>query len=291
MAQSGKNTNGQQRDHTFRHDRETVRTIEIVMASLRSWFLSVAGISLVVNLLAFTGPLFMLQVYDRVLVSGSVPTLMALGFLALVLYLFFGLLEGLRSRILLRIGQQVDADLSAQAYTLSTQIPVRYGSKGHSVRPVQDLDSVTGFMSGNGPSAVFDVPWLPIYLSVIFLFHSSLGYVALFGAVTICLLVALNEFTSRGASQDAAQTRARRAGLVEESPAKCRDRQSNGHGRRSLGKVESGERAVFVRSACGGRLERLLCNFDQNRPVLFCSLPFLRLEPGWQSDKKSRLVS
>ncbi|MDA4845133.1 type I secretion system permease/ATPase [Hoeflea poritis] len=193
------------------------QSIRDVISSLRGWLLSVAGISLVVNLLAFTGPLFMLQVYDRVLASGSVPTLLALGFLTLVLYLFFGVLEGLRSRILLRIGQQVDVDLSAQAYALSTRVPVNYGARGHSVRPVQDLDSVTAFMSGSGPSAVFDVPWLPVYLSVIFLFHTTLGVVALLGAIAISLLVVLNEFVSRTASADAAQTRTRRATLVEES--------------------------------------------------------------------------
>lgn len=193
------------------------QSIRDVMSSLRGWLLSVAGISLVVNLLAFTGPLFMLQVYDRVLISGSVPTLLALGFLALVLYLFFGVLDGLRSRILLRVGQQVDGDLSAQAYALSNGVPVNYGSRGHAVRPVQDLDSVTAFMSGSGPSAVFDVPWLPVYLSVIFLFHTTLGVVALLGAIAISLLVVLNEFASRTASVDAAQTRTRRATLVEES--------------------------------------------------------------------------
>ena len=193
------------------------KSIRGVMSSLRGWLLSVASISFVVNLLAFTGPLFMLQVYDRVLISGSVPTLIALGFLTLVLYLFFGVLDGLRSRILLRVGQQVDGDLSAQAYALSTRVPVNYGARGHSVRPVQDLDSVTAFMSGSGPSAVFDVPWLPVYLSVIFLFHTTLGVVALLGAIAISLLVVLNEFASRTASVDAAQTRTRRATLVEES--------------------------------------------------------------------------
>ncbi len=217
MSQVGDGADGGTHHHACKQPHQAARPIQKVLASLRGWLLSVAGISLVVNLLAFTGPLFMLQVYDRVLVSGSIPTLLALGFLALVLYLFFGLLEGLRSRILLRIGQQVDADLSAQAYSLSNRVPMDYGARGHAVRPVQDLDSVTAFMSGNGPSAIFDVPWLPVYLGVIFLFHSSLGLVALGGALAICGLVLLNEFSSRSATMDAAQTRARRSSMVEES--------------------------------------------------------------------------
>lgn len=217
MTQSGKGTDckGFHLENEQRAPKH--RSIDDVVASLRSWILSVAGISLVVNLLAFTGPLFMLQVYDRVLVSGSVPTLLALGMLTLLLYLFFGLLDGLRSRILFRIGQQIDADLSTQAYSISTRVPVKYGARGYSVRPVQDLDALTGFMSGNGPSAILDLPWLPIYLGIIFLFHSSLGLVALGGAATICMLVVLNEFASRSASLDASKTKTRRSGLVEES--------------------------------------------------------------------------
>ena len=119
--------------------------------------------------------MFMLQVYDRVLVSGSVPTLAAIGALALALYLFFGVLEGLRGRVLYRIGQRVDAELSGAAFSLSTEIPNRLGAKGRKLRPVQDLDTLTHFMSGHGPAAIFDVPWLPFYLGIIFLFHILLG--------------------------------------------------------------------------------------------------------------------
>lgn len=195
----------------------TANKVESVLRSLRGWLLGVAGISFVINLLALTGPIFMLQVYDRVLVSGSVPTLIAVGSLALVLYLFFGFLETLRARVLFRMGQQVDSKLSPEIFSLSNLIPIKAGAAGHAVRPVHDLDSLTGFMSGQGPTAIFDMPWLPFFIGVVFLFHSSLGYVALGGAVSICLLVALNEYTSRRPSSEAARVRARRSAFVEES--------------------------------------------------------------------------
>jgi HlyD family type I secretion membrane fusion protein len=92
-----------------------------VLLSLRGWVWGVGGISFVINMLTLTGPLFMLQVYDRVLVSGSVPTLIALGGLALALYLFFGVLQGLRARVLYRIGQQVDSNLINQLSELTTR--------------------------------------------------------------------------------------------------------------------------------------------------------------------------
>jgi ATP-binding cassette subfamily C protein len=195
---------------------ERVSPLDAAFSSLRRSLWGVGGVSLVINLLMLTGPLFMLQVYDRVLVSGSVPTLVAIGAFALALYLFFGVLEGLRRRILFRIGQQVDAELSGAVFSLSTTIPNRLGATGRKLRPVQDLDTLTQFMSGHGPAAIYDLPWLPLYLGIIFLFHSLLGSVALAGAVAICLLIGLNEMTSREPSVVAARMRGYRAALVEE---------------------------------------------------------------------------
>ncbi len=197
-------------------DVENASPLEAVLSSLRRSLWGVGGISLVVNLLMLTGPMFMLQVYDRVLVSGSVPTLVAIGALALALYLFFGVLEGLRGRVLFRIGQRVDAELSGAAFSLSTTIPNRLGARGRKLRPVQDLDTLTQFMSSHGPAAIYDIPWLPFYLAVVFLFHSLLGLVALAGALAICILIALNEVSARKPSAVAAHMRGRRGSLVEE---------------------------------------------------------------------------
>lgn len=190
--------------------------LENVIVSIRSWFLCIAGISFVVNILALTGPIFMLQVYDRVLVSGSVPTLIAISSLALILYLFFGFLETVRARILFRMGQHVDTRLSAKVYTLSNRQSLELDVKGKKVAPVQDLDSVTGFLSGHGPAAIFDAPWLPFYLCIVFLFHSTLGYLALAGATIISLLVVLNEILLRKPASVAALRRSHRNSLIDE---------------------------------------------------------------------------
>ncbi|GAB4576645.1 MAG: type I secretion system permease/ATPase [Roseibium sp.] len=168
-----------------------------------------------INILMLTGPVFMLQVYDRVLASGSVPTLVAIGALAMVLYAFYGLLEGVRARILSRLGQRVDARLSEIVYRVSNSLPVRLGRKAAQLRPVQDLDTIRQFLSGPGPAAIFDIPWLPLYLGIVFLFHPLLGFVGLGGAVIIMVLIGLNEMMSREPAEEASGHAGRRSAEVE----------------------------------------------------------------------------
>lgn len=184
-------------------------------ASVRSSYVSVAIVSMVINILMLTGPLFMLQVYDRVLASSSIPTLIVIASLAIGLYIFYGILEAVRSRILTRICQRVDAQLSAETYAISTSLPLTLGPKATKLRPVQDLDTLRQFLSGTGPAAMFDLPWLPLYLGIVFLFHPILGLVALCGGLIICALIGLKEVYSRKPALEFAQENARRAGLVE----------------------------------------------------------------------------
>ena len=131
--------------------RSAENPVTRAFAPIRSAFVGIALVSLLINMLMLTGPLFMLQVYDRVLASGSVPTLVVLGILALVLYLFFGFLDGLRSRTLARIAQRVDVRLTGLVYRMSNMLPVRLGRRAAQLRPVADLDTIRQFLSGPGP--------------------------------------------------------------------------------------------------------------------------------------------
>lgn len=189
--------------------------VDRVFRAVRSALFGVALVSLLVNLLMLTGPVYMLQVYDRVLASGSVPTLLVISGFALLLYAVFGLLEGLRSRILSRIGQRIDAQLSGLAFAISSRLPLRMGAGAAKLRPVQDLDAVRTFMSGPGPAAIFDLPWMPVYFALLFLFHPLLGWLAIGGAVLICILIGLNEATSRKPATEAARAASRRASVEE----------------------------------------------------------------------------
>src|SRR5262249_61641823 len=135
-----------------------------------------------------TGSLFMLQVYDRVLPSRSVPTLVALGALALALFAFQGFLDMARARILVRIGTFLDEKLSARIYDAVARLPLRTQARSDGIQPVRDLDQIRGFLSGLGPTALFDLPWMPLYLGICFAFHAWLGITALVGAAVLISL-------------------------------------------------------------------------------------------------------
>ncbi|MBJ7539956.1 type I secretion system permease/ATPase [Marinomonas transparens] len=186
-----------------------------VLSSLKSSAAYLGLLSFFINLLMLTGPLFMIQVYDRVLASSSIPTLMVIGGFALCMYVFFGILEGMRSRILARIGLWMDAKLSGLSFEASTKAPILLGSKSEKLRPVQDMDTIRQFVCGAGPSAIMDMPWLPFYLGIVFLFHPIFGYVALGGILVICLLIATNEYFSKKPSTEFAQENIQRTIAVE----------------------------------------------------------------------------
>ena len=138
------------------HGKSTL--IEESLRVLRSAFAGIALLGLPINLLMLTGPLFMLQVYDRVLGSGSVSTLVVLAGMTIGLYVFYGLLEGIRARVLLRIGQRLDVQLSGASYECSVGLPIQLGAKAERLDPVRDLETVRQFLIGPGPAAIFDIP-------------------------------------------------------------------------------------------------------------------------------------
>ena len=168
----------------------------------RGAFLGVALISCMVNLLYLTGSIFMLEIYDRVLPSRSVSTLVGLVVLAGGLYVAQGILDLVRARILVRIGTALDEALSGRVFGTVVRLPlVSGGNQG--LQPLRDLDNVRSFLSGMGPSALFDLPWLPVYLAICFVFHPLIGLTALVGAVILIVLTVLTEILTRIRSADA----------------------------------------------------------------------------------------
>ena len=132
--------------------------------SMRKAWIAVGALSLFVNILMLTGPLYMLQVYDRVITSQSMSTLVALSLLMVALYGFMGLLDFLRSRILVRIGTSVDEKLSAPLFKNWLKQGVR-GKLTNGQRPLQSLAVIKRFLVGPSPTTFFDVPWTPIYIA------------------------------------------------------------------------------------------------------------------------------
>jgi len=172
------------------------------LATSRSAFIGIGIFTAFINILMLTGPLYMLQVYDRVLASGSISTLVTISVLMAVMYAFMGFLEYVRSRVLVRIGDKLETDLGERTFSIWMKQGL-YGKAGQRHRPLQDVSSLRQFLSGAAPSTFFDMPWAPLYIAVMFLFHWTLGVVGIIGAIIIFIFAWLNEVTTRKPLQDA----------------------------------------------------------------------------------------
>src|SRR5689334_21164754 len=187
------------------------------LESCRNAFISIALFSGMSNILMLTGAIFMLEIYDRVLPSRSVPTLIALIILAIVLYGALGVLDLIRSRILVRIGSYLDESISARVYDGLVRLPLKAGNRGEGLQSLRDLDSLRSFLSGTGLIALFDLPWLPLYLIICFAFHFLIGLTALIGAIVLCALTALTEVYTRDPGKYMAGLAISRSGLADSS--------------------------------------------------------------------------
>jgi PrtD family type I secretion system ABC transporter len=183
----------------------------------RRAFLAIALFSGMSNILMLTGALFMLEIYDRVLPSRSVPTLVALLILAAGLYAAQGAIDAIRARILVRVGDSLDEAMSMRVYDAIVRLPLTLGSKGEGAQPIRDLDTVRAFLSGMGPIALFDLPWMPVYLAICFLFHTYIGLTALCGAIVLVALTVVTEQLTRRPTRSATQFAVARNALMEAS--------------------------------------------------------------------------
>jgi ATP-binding cassette subfamily C protein len=183
----------------------------------RGAFIGVALMSCVINLLYLTGSIFMLEIYDRVLPSRSVPTLVGLIILAAGLYIAQGVLDLIRGRVLGRIGTALDEALNARVFQTVVRLPLLVGGRNEGLQPLRDLDNVRGFLGSMGPSAFFDLPWLPLYLAICFAFHVLIGVTALVGAIILISLTLVTEYMSRQPAREATALAARRNDLAASS--------------------------------------------------------------------------
>jgi PrtD family type I secretion system ABC transporter len=162
-------------------------------------------VSGIINVLALTGSLYMLQIYDRALTSGSVPTLVALSVIALGLYAFQGVFDILRAQMLVRIGAKIDRLLSPIAHRVTVDMP-RFGfSTAEALERGRDVDTLRAFMGSQGPVALFDLPWVPIYLIFVSFLHPMLGMLTIGGALVLAVLTIATELMSRGLTSAAQQ--------------------------------------------------------------------------------------
>lgn len=186
------------------------------LSSCRQIFWAMAIFSGVSNILMLTGSFFMLQIYDRVLPSRSIPTLIALLALAIVLYLFQSALDLIRTRISARMGRHLDETLGERVFDAVIRLPLKTRGDGDGLQPVRDLDQVRGFLASGGPSALFDMPWMPVYLAICFLFHFWIGVTALVGALILVVIMIMTELRSQGPAKASARFAIQRNSLASE---------------------------------------------------------------------------
>ena len=176
-----------------------------VLFRLRRTFYTLAAFSGVINVLMLTPAVYMLQVYDRALVSSNVTTLLMLTVLVVGLYVLMALLEVVRSSVLIRVGNRLDMMLNKRVFGAAFERNLRRAG-GNPAQALQDLSQVRQFLTGNGLFAFFDAPWTPIFLLVIAMVHPLLGLITLIGSILLIALAYLTEVSTRKPLAEANQS-------------------------------------------------------------------------------------
>ena len=171
-------------------------------AACRRAIMGVAVISLFINMLMLTAPLYMMQVFDRVLASRSTETLFFISLIAVAALLTHGLLEFVRSLAFIRVASWIERQLGGEILSRSIAGALEHG-KAPSVQGLRDIGVLRGFLTGPAIFPILDAPWSPIFLIVVFLLHTWLGILALSGAVILFILALGNEIASRTLLNDA----------------------------------------------------------------------------------------
>jgi len=176
--------------------------IRDILATYRKEFMGIGLFSAVINLLMLAPAIYMLQVYDRVLSSGNIMTLGMLTVIVIGLFVLTGLLEWVRSAVVIRLGTQIDMHLNQRVYNAAFAAQLQ-GQSALAGQALSDLTTLRQFATGNALFAFFDAPWFPVYLLVIFLLHPWLGMMALIGVVALILLAWLNQRLTRKPQEQA----------------------------------------------------------------------------------------
>jgi len=202
----------------MRHHRTGKTNLyDAALRRLRGTFLLVGLFSALINLLMMTGPVYMLQVYDRVLSSGSVQTLFGLFMIVVVLYAFLGFYDLVRARLLSRAAMRLDHLVGDAGFRCAVDAG-NAGGRGRAdpgVQPVRDVETMRGFMASPALTGLFDMPWLPLFLAVVFLIHPWLGYLTLAGAVVVALAALLNQLLARRPIRESMNAEAAERMLLE----------------------------------------------------------------------------
>jgi ATP-binding cassette subfamily C protein EexD len=171
----------------------SINWYEPLKTSCRDSLVAVGSFSFVSNLLMLVPAFFMLNVYDKAIGSNSLSTLAVLSFIAILMFLGLGAMEVVRSRVLIAIGRKIDQIIGPLVYRATFQNALKVGAANATTQPLRDFNSLRQFVSGNGAVTVFDTPWMPIYILVMFMFHPVLGWLGVISALVMVAIAILNQ--------------------------------------------------------------------------------------------------
>ena len=183
----------------------------------RSVLWTVFLFSAALNILALSGSFFMLLVYDEVLPGRSGATLIGLVVLVIIAYIFMGLLDLFRSRVMAQLAALIDRKLSTRVFDIVSQYSLKAGDTPEGMQPLRDLDQIRSWFAGPGPLALFDLPWVVLYIAILFIFHYSLGFLTLIGAGILILLLVVSMRMTADQSKELTRMTASRYAIAESS--------------------------------------------------------------------------
>lgn len=185
-------------------DKPLIQTeLGAVLLRFRSSAVSIVLLSIVLNVLALSGSIYLLIIYDRVLASGSIQTLVSVFTILVVLYLFQGGFETMRARLLQMVGEGLDRHLAGRLQKLESDLAAQGALSTMPSTPMRDLDQIRSFFFGQGPGAIIDLPWILFFLVILWLLHPLLGATALVGALALGFVTWLNDRQTRGGVDEA----------------------------------------------------------------------------------------
>lgn len=189
--------------------------LKALLFRFRSAALSIVLLSVILNVLALSGSIYLLIIYDRVLMSSSIQTLVSVFAILVMLYLFQGIFDAMRARLLQMVGEGFDRALAGRLQQLESDLAVRRALASMPSTPVRDLDQIRSFFLGQGPAALIDLPWILFFLVILWLLHPLLGITTLIGALALGMVTWLNDRGTRD-EVDLANRLGRQRGIVAE---------------------------------------------------------------------------
>ncbi|MGO4909151.1 type I secretion system permease/ATPase [Pseudorhodobacter sp. W20_MBD10_FR17] len=206
----------------------------------------------VVNALMLTGPLYMLQVYDRVLGSGSEETLVALSILVVGLFLTMGILDFVRSRVMAIVGARFQERLDRRVFSASMQISALAPNDAGAVVAQRDLEAIRSFLASPVLLALMDLPWTPLFFAAVFIFHPYLGWLAVGGGALLICVTLLNQVLSRQPQIDAGQASVQSERLSDQLKNEAETLQALGMSNAGFDRWQASRRRALQKAIAAG---------------------------------------